>query len=66
MTMNITELELRELEIYINDLTGIEWLALARSQYLLSRQKEMSHKDAMTSVTDKIIEVATKVIEKDE
>ncbi len=64
MTMNISELELRELEIYINDLTSKEWQALARSQYILSRQKEMSHKDAMTSVTDKIIKVATKAIEK--
>ena len=65
MNKDIPESELRELETHINELIGEVWQALARSQYFLSRQK-MSHKDAMTSVNNKVIEVVTKVLEKDE
>lgn len=49
----------KELELYIGRLDGESWKSLARAQYEIASNNKLTHKEAMISVYEKIIEVGT-------
>ncbi len=52
-----------ELETYVNRLDGHGWQGLALAQYAKSIAS-MSHDEAMNTVYNKIVEVASRIIDK--
>ncbi len=58
----IVDNEKTELEEYIDNLQGIVWKDLARTQYDKSRSESKTHKEAMNDALGIVIEVSNKVI----